>query len=83
MLIYIQGKDKEEYLTGDKKKPSQDYAGYKKWKIENATIMGWLLNSMTPDINEHFLFFETTHQIWSALAKSYLEIGQTTKVFEL
>lgn len=83
MLIYIQGRDKEEYLTGEKKKPSRNDASYRKWKTENVTVMEWLNNSMTPEISEHFLFLETAHQIWEAFAKSYSKMGHTAKVFEL
>lgn len=83
ILIYIQGKDKLEYLTREKEMSSQSESSYRKWKTENAIIKGWLLNSMTPEISEHYLFLETTHQIWDALAKSYSEMGHTTKIFEL
>ena len=56
---------------------------YKKWKIKNATVMGWLLNSRKPTISDHFLFLEIAHQIWDVLAKSYSEMGYTVKVYEL
>lgn len=48
VLIYIQGKDKEEYLNGEMEIPPKTDTHYRKRKIENATIMGWLLNLMKP-----------------------------------
>lgn len=83
VLIYIQGKDKEEYLTGEVVVPPWTDSCYWKWKIENAIVMSWLLNSMKPKISNHFLFLETTHQIWIALAKLYSQMGHTAKVYEL
>lgn len=63
--------------------PSHNDSNYRQWKTENSMVMGWLLNSMTPEISEHFLFLDTTHQIWDALAKSYSEMEHTAKVIEL
>lgn len=45
--------------------------------------MRLILSSMKPQIGEKFLFLETTHQIWDALAKSYSKIGHTAKVYKL
>lgn len=67
ILIYIQGKDNEDYLMGKMEAPPKNDPQYMKWKIENAMVMGWLSNSMKPEISEHDLFLETTHQIWESL----------------
>lgn len=40
VLIYIQGKDNEEYLTGEMVVLPRTNPHYRKWKIENATVMG-------------------------------------------
>lgn len=71
VLIYIQGKDKEEYLTSEMEIPSHSDPRYRKWKTKNAIIIGWLLNSMKLKISDHFLFLEIVHRIWDTLAKSY------------
>lgn len=83
VLIYIQGKYNEDYLTGEVEVPLKSDTRYRKWKIENAMVVGWLLNSMKVEINEHYLFFEIAHQILEALSKAYSEIGHATKVYEL
>lgn len=69
VLIHIEGRDKDEYLTGDVKKPPRENPKYRKWKTENAMVKGWLLSSMK--------------QIWDSLTKVYLEVGHTAKVFDL
>lgn len=63
VLIYLQGKDMEGYLTSEVEVPEKSDPQYWKSKTKNATVMGWLLSSINPEISEHFLFLETTHQI--------------------
>lgn len=60
--------------------PPKNDSQYRKWKTKNATIMGWLLSPVKPEISEHFLFPEMAYLIWDALAKLYYEIGPTAKV---
>lgn len=63
VLIHIESRDKEEYLTGEANKALREDPKYQKWKIENAMVKGWLLGSMKPEINDHYLFLATAHQI--------------------
>lgn len=78
LLIYIEGKDKEDYLTGEVDQPNKKDPKYRRWKTEN--VKGWLLGSIKSEISDHYLFLETSYQIWDALAKSYSELDHTTKV---
>ena len=41
MLLFICGKGKDEYLTGEAAMPETTKPGFKKWKIENSMIMSW------------------------------------------
>lgn len=63
VLIYIQGKGKDEYLTGEVEIPPKSDPHYRKWKIENAMVMGLLLSSMKAEINENYLFLDIFYQI--------------------
>lgn len=40
VLIYVQGKDKEEYLTSEMKIPDKSDSKYRNWKTENDMVMG-------------------------------------------
>lgn len=60
VLIHVQGRDKEDYLTGEAKKPPKDDPKFRKWKTENALVIGWLLGSMTPEIRDHYLFLKNS-----------------------
>lgn len=82
-LIYIKGKDKEDYLIGAIKTPALDDPKYQKWKTENALVMEWLLNSMKPEVSGNYLFLDTTHQIWSSLSETFSEVGHVAKVYDL
>ncbi|RVW69693.1 Retrovirus-related Pol polyprotein from transposon TNT 1-94 [Vitis vinifera] len=55
VLLFICGKGKDEYLTGEAAMPETTEPGFRKWKIENSMIMSWLINSMNNDIGENFL----------------------------
>ncbi|RVX18623.1 Retrovirus-related Pol polyprotein from transposon RE1 [Vitis vinifera] len=59
VLLFICGKGKDEYLTGEAVMPETTEPGFRKWKIENSMIMSWLINSMNNDIGENFLLFGT------------------------
>ncbi|RVW33967.1 Retrovirus-related Pol polyprotein from transposon TNT 1-94 [Vitis vinifera] len=50
VLLFIYGKGKDEYLTGEAVMPKTTEPGFRKWKIENSMIMSWLINSMNNDI---------------------------------
>lgn len=40
VLIYVQGKDKEEYLTREIEMPLKSDTRSRRWKMENATLTG-------------------------------------------
>ena len=81
MLIYIRGKDKDEYLTEGITKPAKEVAGYRKWKTENNLVMSWLLNSMNNDISENFLLFEMAKEIWDAAKETFSTTDNTAELF--
>ena len=48
--MYIRGRGKMGYLTGEKKAPEVDDPNYAIWDAENSMVMTWLVNSMEEDI---------------------------------
>ncbi|RVW98281.1 hypothetical protein CK203_034262 [Vitis vinifera] len=81
--IFICGKGKEEYLTGAIVQPKEDDPGYRTWKLENSMVMSWLINSMTNDIGENFMYYGTTKEIWDAARETYSNIDNTSAIFEI
>ncbi|CAH9091924.1 unnamed protein product [Cuscuta epithymum] len=81
--IFIGGKGKEEYLSIDLVQPEVKSPGYKNWKAENNMVMSWLLNSMTPEIGEQFMFYKTASEIWEAARDTFSNQDNTSAIFEI
>ncbi|RVX14302.1 Retrovirus-related Pol polyprotein from transposon TNT 1-94 [Vitis vinifera] len=75
MLLFICGKGKDEYLTGEAVMPETTEPGFRKWKIENSMIMSWLINSMNNDIGENFLLL---NQLYMTSAKESSQLLSIT-----
>ena len=72
VMMFICGKGKEDYLTGAANQPKKEDSKYRVWKLENNKVMSWLINSMTNDIGENFLLYETAKDIWEAAKEAIL-----------
>ena len=83
VLLFICGKGKDEYLTGEAVMPETTEPGFRKWKIENSMIMSWLINSMNNDIGENFLLFGTAKDIWDAAKETYSSSENISKLFQV
>ena len=83
VLLFICGKGKDEYLTGEAVMPETTEPGFRKWKIENSMIMSWLINSMNNDIGENFLLFGTAKDIWDAAKETYSSSENTLELFQV
>ncbi|RVW88523.1 Retrovirus-related Pol polyprotein from transposon TNT 1-94 [Vitis vinifera] len=83
VLLFICGKGKDEYLTGEAVMPETTEPGFRKWKIENSMIMSWLINSMNNDIGEIFLLFGTAKDIWDAAKETYSSSENTSELFQV
>ncbi|RVX18883.1 Retrovirus-related Pol polyprotein from transposon RE2 [Vitis vinifera] len=83
VLLFICGKGKDEYLTGEAAMPETTEPGFRKWKIENSMIMSWLINSMNNDIGENFLLFGTAKDIWDAAKETYSSSENTSELFQV
>ncbi|KAJ8638947.1 hypothetical protein MRB53_015641 [Persea americana] len=60
--MYISRKDKLGYITGDSPQPLEIDPFFRKWRIENAIVQGWLINSMEPSLIGNFIRFPTAKQ---------------------
>ena len=61
--IYIFGKDKLGCINGDFSQPLETYPTFRKWRIENAVVKGWLINSMDPKLIGNYIRFPTVKAI--------------------
>ena len=83
VMIFVCGKGKEDYLTGTAVQPEENSPGYRLWKVENNMVMSWLLNSMTNETEENFMYYKTAKEIWDAARETYSNKDNTSAVFEI
>ncbi|KAF7826940.1 Retrovirus-related Pol polyprotein from transposon RE1 [Senna tora] len=83
VFLFVCSKDKDDYLSGVAKAPSQQDASYRKWWAENNMVMSWLINSMTNEIGDNFLLYTTAHDIWEAARESYSTHEKSAEIFEV
>ena len=79
VMMFINGKGRDDYLTGAVVQPNTSDANYKLWGSENNMVMSLLINSMTMEISESFLLYSTVQEIWEATMRhtSVLRILQS------
>lgn len=58
--------------------PKEGNFGLNKLQLEKNLVMSWLLNTMTNDIGENFMYgqlWKKTPKIWEAVKKNLLKYG--------
>ncbi|KAL5574355.1 hypothetical protein UlMin_023952 [Ulmus minor] len=83
VFIYIYGRGKDEYLTGEVYIPAATEPKYQTWKIENHMVMSWLINSMTTEVGENFLLYKIAKEIWDTAYETYSSSENTFELFEI
>ena len=83
VLMFISGKGKDEYLTGEIEILEKGDPKYRLWKSDNIMIMSWLINSMNNDIGENFLLYGQAKEIWDAAKETYSSSENTAELFQI
>ena len=81
VMLYIKGKGKAKFVTGDVEIPEKKEKGYKLWESENSKVMSWLINS--PEVGENFLLYETTNEVWEAAKETYSNKDNISEKFRI
>ncbi|ONI30271.1 hypothetical protein PRUPE_1G241200, partial [Prunus persica] len=81
--LYITGKGRIGYLTGEKKQPDDTDPKFITWVEEDAMLRSWLLQAMTPDISLGYMRLDSEHAIWDAVSQTYYEGGCDAQIYEL
>ncbi|XP_073126194.1 uncharacterized protein [Henckelia pumila] len=81
--MYIRGRGKIGYLTGEKKEPKPDESSYATWDAENSMVMTWLVNSMAEDISVNYMCYHTAQELWDNVNQMYSDLGNQSQVYEL
>ena len=81
--MYISRRDKLGYINGDSPQPLETDPSFRKWRIENAIVKGWLINSMDSFLVVNFIRFPTAKQVWDSAATTYFDGTDTSQVYDL
>ncbi|GAV72632.1 UBN2_3 domain-containing protein, partial [Cephalotus follicularis] len=54
-----------------------------KWKTEDSTVRGWLINSLDPSLISNFIRFPTAKAIWDLIATTLFDDKDTSQVYDL
>lgn len=81
MMMFICGKSKDDHLTRAVTIPKKEDPAFKVWKSEYNMVMSWLINSMTNEIGENFLFYGITKEIWDATKETNSSFERTLELF--
>ena len=81
--MYLRGRGKIGYLTGDKVAPASEDPLYTTWDAENSMVMTWLVNSMNEEIGPNYMCYSTTKELWDNVNQMYSDLGNQSQVYEL
>ena len=84
MKLFIDGKRRLGYLTGEVKKPEDtDPPALEKWQSENSMVISWLVNSMKPAIGKTYMFLPTAKDVWIAVHETYSDTKDLSQIFKI
>ncbi|KAA8545242.1 hypothetical protein F0562_020026 [Nyssa sinensis] len=81
--LYITGKGKLGYLTGNKPQPEATDPTFTNWVEENAMLMTWFLQTMTLDVSTGYMRLPTAKDIWDTAAQTYSVGSNDAQIYDL
>ena len=72
-MDYGPRKDKLGYINEDYPQPPETDPSFHKWRIENAMVKDWLINSMDHYLVVNFIRYPTTKQVWDSTTTTYFD----------
>lgn len=73
MMIELGAKDKLAFITGKCKMPNSNADDFEKWQRTDTMVTSWLLNSLTKEIVEAFLYVASAKELWDEIKSRYGE----------
>ncbi|RVW69990.1 hypothetical protein CK203_052724 [Vitis vinifera] len=62
--MYLRGRGKIGYLTGDKVALASEDPLYTTWDAENSMVMTWLMTSMNEETDSNYMCYSTAKELW-------------------
>lgn len=71
MLIVLSAKNKLGFIHGKIPQPEEDDESYSSWKIVDSTVMSWILNTLSKELSETFVYADSSKKLWDAIGSRY------------
>lgn len=81
--MFVSGKDKLGFLTGESSPPPAGDPAFRKWKTEDSTVKGWLINSMDSALITNFIRYPTAKDVWRAVQTTYFDGSDASQIYDL
>ena len=83
ILISLDAKTKLGFIDGSIPKPqSVDHPHYTAWNKCNSTVLAWLFNSVSKELQSSIVYFKTTRDVWIDLQNRFGQ-GNGPTIFDL
>ena len=46
-------------------------------------VMSWMINSMTSETGENFMYYKTTKEIWDVVKETYSNVDNISEIFAI
>ncbi|XP_050233189.1 uncharacterized protein LOC126681679 [Mercurialis annua] len=83
VCMYIKGRGKIVYITGDTERPDMKDSTFPIWDAENSMVMTWLVNSMIEEISANYMCYSTAKDLRDNVSQMYSDLGNQSQVYEL
>lgn len=71
--VALRAKKKLGFINGKIKAPAPDSDDYDKWWTADSMVVSWLLNAISKDISDAFVFCKNAKVLWDELKQRYGE----------
>ncbi|KAL0412156.1 UNVERIFIED_CONTAM: hypothetical protein Slati_3805300, partial [Sesamum latifolium] len=58
-------------ITGNSPKPAENSEEYEQWVRADSLVISWILNTISKDIVEFFVYIDTAREIWLEIEARY------------
>lgn len=73
MVIALSAKDKLGFINGKIEKPKVDSENFEKWQRVDCMVISWILNAISKDLVEAFLYATSARELWTEIEQRFGE----------
>lgn len=73
MVLTLRAKDKLGFINGKIKQADLDSEEYEQWRKVDSMVIFWILNAISKDLVEAFLYVTNSRELWTEISKRFGE----------